>query len=260
MIESVHNEIIKKTLLLKNKKDRDELGLFLVEGIKQVLEIKSDWVVKEVFVDADFSDDFLGGAFGASQLVKVSKKVLEKLSSVKAPQGVVAVVEKKKFDIGKIFQNEGYFLLLENISDPGNMGTIIRSADAFGARAVFVSKESVDIYSDKVLRSTMGSIFNLPVIDQIEIESFLLNAAKEKIKIFATSLNAKKYLKAIKLPKKSLILIGNESKGLSSKAINLSADLFKIPIQGKAQSLNAAIATSIILYELSSSEGSSLRT
>jgi TrmH family RNA methyltransferase len=244
MIESVHNEIIKKTLLLKNKKDRDEQGLFLVEGIKQILEIQNDWEIVEVFATKDLS-------VGDIKTIQVSQRVMEKLSCVQTPQGIVAVVKKRIFDIGSILEKDGYFILLENISDPGNLGTIIRCGDAFGAGGVFVSKGSADIYSDKVLRSTMGSIFHLPVIDNIDTETFLQKVSKLKIKIFASGLKTKKSLTALKLPTKSMILIGNESKGLTDKILDMADGVFKIPMAGKAESLNAAIAAGIIMYEVS---------
>jgi TrmH family RNA methyltransferase len=140
---------------------------------------------------------------------------------------------------------------LENIQDPGNLGTIIRSADAFGAKAIFVSQESTDVYSDKTLRSTMGSLFHLPVVDNVNIEELLYLMKKEKFTVFAASLKGKKSIDDLKILSKSVFIIGNEANGIKQETEKSADILFKIPMPGKAESLNAAVAASIIMYELS---------
>ncbi|MCL1971845.1 MAG: RNA methyltransferase [Endomicrobia bacterium] len=252
IIESSQNKYFKEAMLLKDKKYRQKSGLLLAEGQKQTEEISGGWNIRRIFVSESFAEkNFYPDN---KKTFILSDSLFDKLSSTETPQGIVAVVEKKHYDTEKILKESGFFVVLENIRDPGNLGTIIRSADAFGAQAVFISQGSADIYSDKCIRSTMGSIFHIPVIPEIETNDILGLMKKEKIKIFAASLDAKTYLKDTSFPKKSAIIIGNESKGLSSEIQKTADKLIKIDIFGKAESLNAAIAASIIMYYIGSSE------
>lgn len=249
IIESSQNKIFKELLLLKEKKYRQDNGLFLVEGKKQTEEVSGGWNIKKLCVSATYAEKNF--YHDAGNTFTLSDSLFNKLSSTETPQGIIAVVEKKHYDASAVLKENGFFAVLENIQDPGNLGTIIRSADAFGAKGVFVSKGSADIYSDKTIRSTMGSIFHIPVIDEIDIESILKLMKKEKIKTFAASLGAQTYLKEAVFPKKSAIIIGNESNGLTDKIQKMADKHIKIEIPGKAESLNAAIAASIIMYKIS---------
>jgi TrmH family RNA methyltransferase len=246
LIESSQNLTFKNILKLEDKNFRLQNDVFLVEGKKQVDEISKDWNIKQIIVSKEFED-----IKNFKDPIILSKHLFTKLSSTKSPQGILAIVEKKHYKIEKLIQCHGIFIVLENIQDPGNLGTIIRSSDAFGVKAVFVSKESADIYSDKTVRSTMGSLFHLPVVDNIDIKGLLDLMKKEKISVFAASLNSKKYLNEIQFPKKAAFIIGNEAKGIKNETEALANTLFKISMPGKAESLNAAVAASIIMYELS---------
>ncbi|MDR2437151.1 MAG: RNA methyltransferase [Endomicrobium sp.] len=247
LIESSQNQTFKNLLKFQDKKFRNQNNIFLVEGKKQVAEIPKDWTIKQIIISKkykkfkNFRDDII-----------LSERLFAKLSSTKSPQGIIAVVEKKYYKIEEIIkQQTGFFIVLENIQDPGNLGTIIRSADAFGAKAIFVSLRSVDIYSDKTIRSTMGSLFHLPVVDNVNIEELLYLMKKERITVFAGSLKGKKSMSNLKIPNRSTFIIGNEANGIKQETEKLANVLFKIPIPGKAESLNAAVAASIIMYELS---------
>jgi TrmH family RNA methyltransferase len=245
IIKSIQNKIFKDALSLQSKKQRDKNSLFFVEGKKQVYEIPKNRIIKQVFV----SEKYKNGIADFKNVITLSSRLFSKLSATKSPQGIMAVVEKKYYDVEEIFKSSGLFVVLENIQDPGNLGTIIRSADAFGAKAVFVSKGSADVYSDKTIRATMGSIFHLPIIDNINIENTLNSIKKEKISVFAASLRGGRYLNDVKFPDKSAIVIGNEASGLRNETENLANTLVKIYMTGDAESLNAAIAASIIIYE-----------
>ncbi|MCL2145448.1 MAG: RNA methyltransferase [Endomicrobia bacterium] len=249
IIESPQNKIFKEAMLLKDKKHRQKSGFFLVEGKKQIEEINDRWNIKHIFLSRGFAEKKLYPK--DKKTFTLSDSLFGKLASTETPQGIIAVVEKKDYNAETVLKENGFFAVLENIQDPGNLGTIIRSADAFGAKAVFVSKGSADIYSDKTMRSAMGSIFHIPVIAETDIENVLEIMKKESIKIFAASLDAQTYLKDTFFPKKSAVVIGNESKGLSAKTQKTADNLVKIDIPGKAESLNAAIAASIIMYRIS---------
>jgi TrmH family RNA methyltransferase len=251
LIESAQNQIFQNALSLKDKKFRDKNGIFSVEGKKQVEEIPKNWNIKQIFISKKYKNpihDF-------KNVTTFSERLFNKLAATQAPQGIIAVVSKKRYNIKEIIKNQGLFIILENIQDPGNLGTIIRSADAFASKAVFVSKGSADIYSNKTVRSTMGSLFHLPVIDNINIEDILNLMKEEKITVFGASLKGKKYLNAIKFPAKSTFIIGNEANGLKNETEDLTDELVKIYTPGNSESLNAAVAASIIMYRGQESRG-----
>jgi TrmH family RNA methyltransferase len=246
IIKNLQNQTFKNLLKLQDKKFRCQNNIFLAEGKKQVTEIPKDWTVKQIIISERYED-----INDCENTVILSDRLFTKLSSTKSSQGIIAVIEKKHYKIEDLIKKTGFFIILENIQDPGNLGTIIRSADAFGAKAVFVSKESANIYSDKTVRATMGSLFHLPVIDNVDIREVLSYMKKEGIIVFAASLKSKNYLNDLKIPNKSTFIIGNESNGIKQETEKSADVLFKIPIPGKAESLNAAVAASIIMYELS---------
>jgi TrmH family RNA methyltransferase len=244
LIKSSQNQTFKNLLKLQDKKIRQQNDVFLVEGKKQVFEISKDWNIKQIIISQKYENI---DTFGKP--IILSERLFSKLSSTESPQGIIAVVEKKHYKIDEVIKENGLFVILENIQDPGNLGTIIRSADAFGIKAVLISKESADIYSDKTLRSTMGSLFHLPVIDNLDIKELLNLMKKEKFTIFAAALNGNKFIHDLKISNKSAFIIGNEAKGIKQETQKLADVLFKIPMSGKAESLNAAVAASIIMYE-----------
>jgi len=246
IIESAQNKIFKEAVSLKEKKFRDESGFFLVEGEKQVSEITKEWNIKYLLVSSAYKRKTVENTTSFI----ISEKIFGRIVSAVTPQGIAAVVEKKKFDADEILRRNGFFVILEKISDPGNLGAIIRSADAFGAKAVFVSSQSADIYSDKTMRSTMGSFFHLPVIAEVSMQEIIALMKKNKIPVLAASLNAKKMLSECNFSAKSAFIIGNESAGISAETEKSVDTLFKIEMPGKAESLNAAIAASIVMYEI----------
>ncbi|GMO65705.1 MAG: RNA methyltransferase [Endomicrobiia bacterium] len=248
IIKSTENKIFRFALKLQDKKFRNKSRLFLIEGKKQVEDIPENWNIRQIFISERYNK---GITADFKNTTIFSDHLFNKLSATKSPQGIMALIEKKYYDPKEIIKSYGKFIILESIYDPGNLGAIIRSADAFGIKAVFVSKESADIYSDKTLRATMGSIFHIPVIDNIEIEDILNSMKNEKILILAASLKGKKYLNEIKLENKSAFIIGNESHGIRDKTENLADILVKIYMPGKTKSLNAAVAASVIMYEMS---------
>lgn len=244
-IESVHNDIIKLVISLKDKKNREELSLFVAEGFKQVTEIPKGWKIKFVLAGEKYKD------FKTDKLYITTEKIFKKISDTKTPQEILAVVEKKKFDIDEVLKNKGIFIIADTLQDPGNIGTIIRTAESFGCKGIFVSKNSVDIYSDKVVRSTMGAIFNIPVIQECDVVPLIKKMQQKKINVCAFSLEAKDELSNFKFKNNTAIVIGNESKGINKDILDIVDNKIKINMSGKSQSLNAAIACSVAIYEIS---------
>jgi TrmH family RNA methyltransferase len=179
------------------------------------------------------------------KVIYVSENIFKTLTDVSNPQGILAVIEKNKSKA--IDFSQDLFLILDNIQDPGNMGTILRTADSVALTQIIVSKSNADCYNPKVVRSTMGAIFRVNVIEVEDLKNIIKELQKHKIKVLATSLNTEHSIYDVDY-KKSAIVIGNEGNGVSEEILKLADNLIKIPMRGKTESLNAAVATGIILY------------
>lgn len=167
------------------------------------------------------------------------------------PQGILTVCKKLDWDADAVLAKKTPFLLLaEELNDPGNLGTVIRTADACGADAVFLSKGSVDLYNPKVLRATMGSLFHVPVFQNIDLHALSEKMQAKQIPLYAAHLKGDRYPYALPLQDACAFLIGNEARGLSEDAAALCDAWVKIPMPGQAESLNASVAAGVLLYEV----------
>ena len=181
------------------------------------------------------------------ECIYVTKKVFSLLSEVKTPQGILAVVEKED-SIEKIDYTEDMILVLDGIQDPGNLGTILRTADSANLKQIILSEEVADPYNPKVVRSTMGAIFRMNIIRTDNLVKTLQMLKKHKYEVVATSLDTNNSIYDIDYHKK-VIVIGNEAKGVSKEIQNLADKKVKIPMLGKTESLNASVAAGIMIYE-----------
>ena len=194
-----------------------------------------------------FSNDFLY-TIAKYNCIYVTEKVFSGITDVTNPQGILAVIEKNT-DINEIDYNQNLFLVLDNIQDPGNVGTILRTADSINLKQIIVSKGTADCYNPKVVRSTMGAIFRVKVIECEDLKKVVKEMKKRKIKVYATDLQTDKSIYDVDY-KKSAIVIGNEANGVSKELLEIADEKIRIPMIGKTESLNAAVATGIILYEV----------
>lgn len=229
---------------LGHKKFRDETGLFIAEGPKTVLELVSEIpqnIVTVYAVEKWINENIkLQGSF---DLVKIDEKELERISQLPAPNQVLAIV--KKFNIERIDTAGQLTIVLDTIQDPGNLGTIIRIADWFGVKQIVASHESADIYNSKVVQSTMGSIARVSVF-YTDLKEWL---KKQNVKIMAAALDGKNINEIEKITE-AILIIGNESRGIDAGIMELAREKITIPRFGKAESLNAAVATGIILSRI----------
>ena len=253
IITSKDNEIIKNIRKLKEKKYRDANNEYLIEGIKLIKEaveekakIKLIVVCEESIEDGDIDQKLLY-EIAKYDCIYVNKKVFSILTDVQNPQGILAVIEKKNNE-ENINYKEDIIVVLDGIQDPGNLGTILRTIDSVGLSQVIVSKETADSYNPKVVRSTMVAIFRVNVIESEDLLQTLKNLKKHKYKIMATSLETNNSIYDVEYNKK-VIVIGNEANGVSKNVLEYADEKIKIPMLGKTESLNASVATSIILYE-----------
>ena len=253
VITSKDNEIIKKIKKLKDKKYRDLESKFIVEGIKLVEEAISESakinkvVVCEDCVNNGTINQNLMYEIAKKDCVYVSEKVFETITDVTNPQGILAVVEKED-EKNKILYDEDIIVVLDGIQDPGNLGTILRTVDSVGLKQIIISNKTADPFSPKVVRSTMGAIYRVNIIQTNDIIQTLKNIKSNKYEIIATSLETDKNIYDINYNKKAII-IGNEANGVSKEILNIADKKVKIPMIGKTESLNASVATGIILYE-----------
>ena len=256
MITSTSNETIKHvTQLVKSAKARRKEGVFVVEGERIAKEIPVTSLV-ECFVSsgypmADRLDELFGYSVGATI---VSPDVFKKMSDTQTPQGILCVCRQNGMDVKEFITStrdrDLKILLLESIQDPGNLGTMIRSAEGAGFDAIIADRDTVDVYNPKVTRSTMGSIFRVPVIYTDDLPDTVDMLKDHSVKVYAAHLCGSHSYKEIKYPKRLAVLIGNEGSGLSDEITEKADERIRIPMQGKLESLNAAVAASILMFNV----------
>lgn len=254
MISSTANPRVKNIVALQKKaKERKQQGLFVVEGRKMLEEVLRDAPdeVAELYVTEAYLE--LAEQKRALEHVRyeiVTESVMKAMAETMEPQGVLAAVRMPRFDEEKLLQNkEGVWIALEDLRDPGNVGTILRTAEAAGVTGVILSAASVDIYNPKVIRSTMGAIFRVPHFYAEDFLAKLEEMRRSGACIYAAHLSGRQFYDAPLYKGKTVILIGNEANGLSQAAAEKADCLVKIPMEGKAESLNAAVATALFVYE-----------
>lgn len=252
-ISSKDNEFIKHIKKLKDKKYRDLSNEYIVEGIKLVTEaIKENAKIKQVIIceectKGDLISKNIMYEIARFECIYVTEKVFNYITEVQNPQGILAVIEKNSNE-EEINYEEDIIVALDDIQDPGNLGTILRTVDSIGLKQILVSKGTADIFNPKVVRSTMGAIFRVKVIECEDLQVTLKEIKKHKFKIVVTSLQTDKSLYYVEF-KKKVIVIGNEANGVSEKIQNIADEKIKIPMLGKTESLNASVATGVVLYE-----------
>ncbi len=236
-ITSVNNERIKELVKLKEKKYRDKMGLFFIEGLDIIEEAYKNGLLKELYILDGYDSPYKDIPY-----TNVSYEVMKKISdmeSVSEYYGVCKKIQEK--ELGK------KIIILDGIQDPGNLGTIIRSAVAFNIDTVVLSRECVDLYNSKVLRSTKGMIFNKNVIVR-DIVPFI--DSLDKYTIYGTSVTNGEDIRSIELPEYIALIIGNEGKGISQEVYDRCNKFIYIKMNDKCESLNAGVAASIIMYEV----------
>ena len=243
IITSKDNEIIKNIKKLKEKKYR--VDSYIVEGIKMVKEaISENQEIALIAIREDFKIDF---DTKNTKIVIISNKIFNDISDVKTPQGILAVIKKNQNN--QIETNQEYILALDSLQDPGNMGTIIRTADSANINQIIINKTTVDPYSPKVIRSTMGAIYRTNIIEVEDLKATLKEMKLKGFQIITTDLKATQSIYDINYNNKTVVVIGNEANGVSQEILQTADKKVIIPMLGKTESLNASIAASIMIYE-----------
>lgn len=259
MITSKTNPQLKNIRkLLDSSKARKEQGLFVVEGIKMVSELPPSFA-EHVFV----AESYLRDKNVREELTSkyknvdiVSDEVFKSISDTVTPQGILALVNILALKRAKDLKNKKdsedekqIVLILDGIQDPGNLGTMIRTAEAAGVRAVYMSGNCADIYNPKTIRSTMGCIYRVPTYT-CELVSKIAELKKEGFSIYAAALDGAVNFNKTEYANKSAVVIGNEANGISKEVLDNADIKIKIPMEGKVESLNAAVSAAILMYHI----------
>lgn len=254
VITSTVNARVKRLVNLgKKAKLRYSEGVFLVEGLKMFLEAPPEWV-KEVYVSERFLEKNPLEKLKNMKYETVSDEVFQKISDTQTPQGVLCVMKMPEYklkDLLKTNKKQPLFLILEDIQDPGNLGTIFRAGEGAGIDGVIMTKNTVDIFNPKVIRSTMGSIYRIPFVVTDDILQTTADLKARGVNIYAAHLHLKESVDydLQDYTKPTAFLIGSETNGLKSETAEMADCYIKIPMQGQVESLNAAVASSVLMYE-----------
>lgn len=274
IITSETNKDIKKIIgLLEKSKNRRKEDSYVVEGLKMVFEIpKED--IREVYISKTCYENIASGNVdkrivdvksfnkdGESELgfpyKVISDALFKKISDTVTPQGILAIVKRKHYKLNDILNrkvkkdglpDKQVIMILDDLRDPGNLGTIIRTCEAAGVSGIILSKESVDIYNPKVVRSTMGAILRVPFYESEDLKEDIKKIKQENFKLYAAHLGGKKLYNEVKKDGAYGFIIGNEANGISDEVAALADELVIIPMYGNVESLNAAIAASILMF------------
>lgn len=243
-IESTKNERVKLWRKLHTKKGRKKARKFLIEGDHLIQEaLKEEQRVAKIIVDE--SRKHVPFDTHSIPVIQVTNNVFQEISETDTPQGVIAVChmsEEKEMEL-----NKGKYLLIDEVQDPGNVGTMIRTADSAGFDAVFLGKGCADRYNSKTIRATQGSLFHLPVYE-VNLEDVVQKLQQVGVKVFGTALHHATDYRLVQKQETFGLIVGNEGAGVSDNLLALCDDNVYIPIYGKAESLNVAVAAGILMY------------
>lgn len=262
MITSLSNKKIKNvSALLSKSKERKKQGVFVVEGIKMFVEAPSKWIV-EAYIDeklyqevqaqeADkaFIDKIQSLPSGGLEIVQ--SDVFRKMSDTQTPQGILCVLKKPGYSLKDILKSNanGLYLMLEDIQDPGNLGTMIRAGEGAGITGVIMSAGTVDAFNPKTVRATMGSIYRVPFCYVSDFRESIAELKKHNITVYAAHLQGEKSYDQFDYEQSVAFMIGNEGNGLQDETADMADSYLKIPMLGEVESLNAAIAATLLAYE-----------
>lgn len=253
VISSKDNELIKHIKKLKDKKHRDESNEYIIEGVKLIEEaVKEKARIKKIIVCEDTTRTYeipthIMYEIAKYECVYVTNKVFASITQVTNPQGIMAIIEKGDTNV-QIDYTQDIIVALDDVQDPGNLGTILRTVDSIGLNQIIVSKGTADAFNSKVVRSTMGAIFRVKIIEVENLPQAIKEMRKHHFKLMVTSLQTKNSIYDIDFNKK-IIVIGNEANGVSKEIQDMADEKAKIPMLGRTESLNASVAAGVVMYE-----------
>ena len=262
MITSINNNQIKNIIALNKKaRERKAQRLFVVEGIRAVSEVPGELLSAVYYIEGfgataegrDFLSELSTKAPSVT-LEEVAANVFKTMCDTVTPQGVLALVKMQDFTLEDVLgagrKGPAHIVILESLQDPGNMGTIIRTAEGAGATGIIMNSTTVDLYSPKVVRSTMGSIFRMPHLVTADLAATIKELEDvHGVAVYAAHLKGEKFYDELDFTGPTAFMIGNEGNGLTDEAASLATSYLKIPMEGQLESLNASVAASLLMYE-----------
>jgi TrmH family RNA methyltransferase len=251
---------VKELRSLGQKKYRTEQGSFLIEGVRMVQEaVDSDFAVVEALHTEDFAESPVGRALlpklaaKAGRVQKVGLRDLASIADTVTAQGIVAVLRRKAFTVEQVLkENETPSVLVafDAVSDPGNLGSMVRTCDWFGVQGILLGRNSVELWNPKVVRATMGGIFHLPIVEDVDLLSTTSHAKQLGYNIYVTDAEGETHFDRIQFSQKALIIFGNEAWGVSDQLKEIADVRVAIRRYGAAESLNVGVACGIVLSSL----------
>ena len=254
MITSTANARVKQIAQWRDRaRERRKDGVFLAEGFKMFEEAPLEWI-REVYLSAraesHLENTFIRKKLDRTGYETVSDDVMDKMADTQTPQGILTVLKQPEYCLEEILKDPtGLYLLLEDLQDPGNLGTILRTAEGAGVTGVILSRGTVDLFNPKTIRATMGSVYRVPFLYVEDLKDVLKNMKAKGIRTYAAHLEGKDYYTAYSFTQPTAFLIGNEGNGLSRECAQAADCYLKIPMEGKLESLNAAVSAALLVYE-----------
>ena len=252
-IQSKDNKTIKHIISLQQRKYRQKFGEYTVEGIRAVTDIgKKDFLRSILIRESKRSElePLVQTDLNVSSVYVVQDPIFDKIEHSVNGQGILGIAKKYVNDLHSFIVEDGLYVALDGVQDPGNLGTIIRTAVAAGAKGIFLLKGTVDPYNEKCVRSTMSALCNIPIFEDVTLSEFYDFIKDNTIKTYVTSLENAKPYHTISYPKRTMIILGNEGNGVSREIIEMCDQAITIPMYGDIESLNVSIAAALCMYKV----------
>lgn len=252
-IQSKDNKTIKHIISLQQRKYRQKFGEYTVEGIRAVTDIgKKDFLRSILIRESKRSElePLVEKGFTVSSVYVVQDPIFDKIEHSVNGQGILGIAKKCVNDLHSLIVEDGLYVALDGVQDPGNLGTIIRTAVAAGAKGIFLLKGTVDPYNEKCVRSTMSALCNIPIFEDVTLSEFYDFIKDNTIKTYVTSLENAKPYHTISYAKRTMIILGNEGNGVSREIIEMCDQAITIPMYGDIESLNVSIAAALCMYKV----------
>lgn len=252
-IQSKDNKTIKHIISLQQRKYRQKFGEYMVEGIRAVTDIGKKDCLRSILIRESKRSELeplVEKGFTVSSVYVVQDPIFDKIEHSVNGQGILGIAKKCVNDLHSLIVEDGLYVALDGVQDPGNLGTIIRTAVAAGAKGIFLLKGTVDPYNEKCVRSTMSALCNIPIFEDVTLSEFYDFIKDNTIKTYVTSLENAKSYHTISYAKRTMIILGNEGNGVSREIIEMCDQAITIPMYGDIESLNVSIAAALCMYKV----------
>ena len=252
-IQSKDNKTIKHIISLQQRKYRQKFGEYTVEGIRAVTDLGKKGFLRAILIRESKRNELeplVQNDFSISSVYVVQDPIFDKIEHSVNGQGIIGIAKKCINELHSFIVEDGLYVALDGVQDPGNLGTIIRTAVAAGAKGIFLLKGTVDPYNEKCVRSTMSALCNIPIFEDITLSEFYDFIKDNSIKTYVTSLNNAKPYHTISYAKRSMVILGNEGNGVSKEIIEMCDQAITIPMYGDIESLNVSIAAALCMYKV----------